>query len=64
VPNERHKQIILGIKGEKIKQIGTKSRQSITELLGKKIHLFLFVKVRAEWQNSGEYYEYMGLSLR
>lgn len=63
VMREGHKKIILGNKGTKIKEIGTIARLEIEKLLNKKVHLFLFVKVREEWQNNAEFYNYMGLKL-
>ena len=51
VAKASHKIIILGTKGQKIKEISTKSRKGIQSLLKKKIHLFLFVKVKEEWMD-------------
>lgn len=45
-----YKNIIIGKKGEKIKEIGTKARAGIEKLIGTKVHLFLFVKVRKDWE--------------
>ena len=56
-----YKNMIIGKKGEKIKEIGTKARLNIEELLGIKIHLFLFVKVRKSWEDNPELYHSMGL---
>ena len=47
--------------GEKIKEIGPKARLNIEEVLGIKIHLFLFVKVRKSWEDNPELYHSMGL---
>ena len=44
VNNSNHKKIILGKNGDKIKQISMQARQEIERHLGKKIHLFLFIK--------------------
>ena len=52
VAREAYKSIILGHKGQKIKEIGTKARENIEQLLGFKIHLFLFVKVRKNWETN------------
>ena len=48
---ESHKNIIVGSKGARIKEIGTKSRQAIEKMLGKKVYLDLFVKVKQNWRN-------------
>ena len=61
VSKESYKNMIIGQKGEKIKEIGTKARINIEELLGVKIHLFLFVKVRKSWEENPELYRSMGL---
>lgn len=61
VSKEGYKNMIIGKKGEKIKEIGTKARMNIEELLGIKIHLFLFVKVRKTWEDNPDLYYSMGL---
>jgi len=61
VSKESYKNIIIGKKGEKIKEIGTKARINIEELLGIKIHLFLFIKVRKSWEDNPELYRSRGL---
>ena len=47
-----HKSIILGKQGSKIKEIGTKARKDIEELLGKKVMLKIFVKVNENWRQN------------
>ena len=49
--SERHKQIIIGKNGEMLKQIGMAARRDIEELVGNKVMLELFVKVRKDWKN-------------
>lgn len=49
VARASHKAIILGKNGSMIKMIGQKARVAISESLGFQAHLFLFVKVRANW---------------
>ncbi len=49
VNKESQKIITLGKNGEKIKEIGQKSRLEIAKLTGKKVRLFLYVKVREGW---------------
>jgi len=48
---ETHKQIIIGRKGEMLKQIGQSARLEMEKLLEKKVYLELFVKVRENWRN-------------
>lgn len=61
VTKESHKKIVLGQKGQLIKQIGEKSRKDLEAIIGCKVHLFLFVKVRENWLENPEFYHYMGL---
>lgn len=49
VNKQSQKIIALGTKGSKIKAIGQRSRKKISELLGKPVHLFLYIKVREDW---------------
>jgi len=57
VLKKSQKMIVLGKGGSMIKQIGEESRKAIGEILGTKVHLFLFVKVEADWINKKENYE-------
>lgn len=52
---QSHKQIIIGAKGQMLKEIGTKSRLEIEKLLGKRVSLDLFVKVREDWRENGSF---------
>jgi GTP-binding protein Era len=61
VSKQNYKAMILGNKGIKIKNIGTRAREEIAKTLDIKVHLFLFVKVREDWDNNPMTYEYMGL---
>jgi GTP-binding protein Era len=63
VSKQNYKAMILGNHGTRIKNIGVKSREEITKTLGIKVHLFLFVKVREDWDNNPMSYEYMNLKL-
>lgn len=56
-----HKKIVIGAKGETIKAISSAARAELTEMLGRKVHLFLFVKVREHWIDDPERYREMGL---
>lgn len=61
VARDNQRAIILGHKGERIREIGSKSRAELTELLGRKVHLFLHVKVKANWDEDRGVYRDMGL---
>lgn len=52
VERDSHKGIIIGKSGSMLKKIGTLAREEIQELLEKKVHLELFVKVRDDWRSS------------
>jgi GTP-binding protein Era len=61
VQRDSQKKIVLGHKGETIRAIGEASRKEIGEILGQKVHLFLFVKVRENWGDDPERFREMGL---
>jgi GTP-binding protein Era len=52
VNRESQKGIVLGEKGSMIKKLGTLSRISLEEFLGRKVFLELFVKVRPKWREN------------
>ncbi|TVQ33917.1 MAG: GTPase Era [Geminicoccaceae bacterium] len=55
------KAIVLGEGGQQIKRVGEAARLELEEILGQKVHLFLFVKVREGWVDDPERYREMGL---
>jgi GTP-binding protein Era len=61
VSRESHKKIVIGEGGRTIKSIGTAARKEIAEANDGPVHLFLFVKVRANWLDDPERYRAMGL---
>ena len=61
VARDGHRGIVLGKRGETNKAVGAEARKEISELLGRKAHLFLHVAVRPNWENEAERYEQMGL---
>ncbi|MEC3861870.1 GTPase Era [Mesobacterium sp. TK19101] len=64
VSRDGHKGIILGNKGETIKAISKAAREELEEFLGRKIHLFVQVKVREKWLEEAERYSEMGLDFK
>ncbi len=50
VEKENHKGIIIGRKGQMLKKIGQQAREELEYLLGKKVHLELWVKVKPKWK--------------
>ena len=61
---ENHKSIILGEKGSKIKLIGIKAREEMAKILGKKVNLFLYVKVKENWRDTPEFFTDIGLDFK
>ncbi|WP_299048104.1 GTPase Era [uncultured Tateyamaria sp.] len=64
VSRDGHKGIVLGHKGETIKAVSRAAREELTEFLGRKVHLFLQVKVREKWLDEAERYDQMGLNFK
>ncbi|MGA3126852.1 MAG: GTPase Era [Candidatus Korobacteraceae bacterium] len=52
VEREGQKAIIIGKQGAMLKHIGTRARQQIERILGVKVYLELFVKVREGWRDN------------
>jgi GTP-binding protein Era len=61
VERDSQKPIIIGKGGSKVKQIGTEARKDIEKLLGRPIHLQLFVKVVDDWRNRARELDEMGV---
>ena len=50
VERQSQKAIVIGARGSRLKEVGTKARQAIEELLGTKVYLDLHVRVAKDWQ--------------
>ena len=61
VETESQKQILVGKRGEMIREIGVRARPEIEKLLGRKIFLELVVKVRPKWRRDDAALERLGL---
>lgn len=61
VKRDSQKPIVLGKGGKTIKDIGASARRDMQDWLGQKVHLFIFVKVRDNWQNDKARYIESGL---
>lgn len=61
VERESQRPIVLGKGGQTLKWIGQKSREELTELLDRPVHLFITVKVDPKWQDSRALYAQFGL---
>ncbi|MCY4655719.1 MAG: GTPase Era [Gammaproteobacteria bacterium] len=49
VEKESQKGIVVGRRGQRLKSIGTEARQGITELVGRKVNLYLRVRTKQNW---------------
>lgn len=58
-PNQ--KGIVLGRSGERIKALGEAARAELEQIFARRVHLFLFVKVRGKWGEDPERYRDWGL---
>jgi GTP-binding protein Era len=63
VERESQKPIVLGERGRMIKSIGAASRADLERLIEKRVHLFLFVKVRERWSEDRERLSAIGLEI-
>ena len=61
VQRDSQKAIVLGKGGRQIKAVGQVARAELEEILGCRVHLFLFVKVRPKWTEDPERYQELGL---
>jgi GTP-binding protein Era len=61
VEKASQKAIVLGKGGARIKAIGAAARRELEALLERRVHLFLYVKVREGWGEDPERYKDLGL---
>jgi GTPase len=61
VQRDSQKAIVLGKGGRQIKEIGARARAELERVLGRRVHLFLFVRVTEEWTEDRARYRDMGL---
>lgn len=52
VDREGQKPIVIGARGERLKRVGRSARLALNGLLGRRVHLNLWVKVRANWADN------------
>lgn len=60
VERDSQKGIIIGHKGQRLREIGATAREQINRLLGTRVHLNLHVKVLKEWQRDPKYLNRLG----
>jgi GTP-binding protein Era len=56
------KKIVIGKGASRLKEVGTRARKEIENLLGHRCHLELFVKVEEDWRNKVQLLDEFGLS--
>ncbi len=60
VDKEAHKAMLIGSKGEKLKEIATQARLDMEKLFDGKVFLEVFVKVRSGWADSAQMLKSLG----
>ena len=61
VDREGQKPIVIGARGERLKRVGRAARLALNEMLGERLHLNLWVKVRANWADNARALKELGL---
>jgi GTP-binding protein Era len=62
VARASQKSIVLGKGGRMIKHLSMEAREELAKIVEKPVHLFLFVKVRENWEDDPERYHDLGLT--
>lgn len=60
IERESHKAIVIGRGGSRLKEIGIGARLNIQQLLEKKIHLKLWIKVKKNWRKDAQQLKWLG----
>ncbi len=60
VERDSQKRIVVGSGGAQIKRIGQRARAALEELLGKQVHLALWVRIEPRWSRSPKRLEQLG----
>lgn len=61
IARDSQKAIVVGHHGARLKEIGSKARAELSQILGCKVHLFLHVKVSPRWDEDRDIYNEIGL---
>ena len=61
VETQSQKGILVGKRGAMVREIGTRARPEVEALVGRKVFLELFVKVRPKWRRDRQLLERLGL---
>jgi GTP-binding protein Era len=63
IERDSQKSIVIGKDGQVLKQAGTLARQELRELLGERVHLELWVKVREHWADNERELQRLGFDV-
>ena len=61
---QSHKAIVIGRGGEMLKKIATEARKDLEKLIGEKVFLTLYVRVKNEWRDSDYLMRELGYDLK
>jgi GTP-binding protein Era len=61
VDREGQKPIVIGARGERLKRVGRAARLALNGILGRRLHLNLWVKVRENWADNARALKELGL---
>jgi GTPase len=61
VDRDGQKPIVIGAQGARLKRVGRAARLAINELLGRRVHLTLWVKVRENWADNARALRQLGV---
>lgn len=61
IQRESHKPIVIGKGGQMLRKVGEAARQEIEQLLERRVHLFLYVKVQENWADDPDHFRAIGL---
>jgi GTPase len=61
VDRDGQKPIVIGARGERLKRVGRASRLALNEILERRLHLNLWVKVRENWADNARALKHLGL---
>ena len=61
VERDSQRAIVIGKGGARLRSLGESSRRELEEMMERRVHLKLFVKVREDWTDDTERYREMGL---
>lgn len=64
VEKQSHKAIVIGKGGEMLKQIATRARKDLEEMIGSQVFLTLYVRVKNEWRDDDRIMRELGYDLK